>query len=127
MRVPVEKLKTVNARALSAGVSARVGEPLTAEAQHALRSLAVPVQAHAARNLTPEMARQAEMIFCMTDAVRQTVIKMLPAAAGKTYCLDTASDIPDPIGKGMDAYLNCARRIHDLVRLRFDELDLKAA
>jgi protein-tyrosine-phosphatase len=127
MRVPVGKLTTVNARAMSAGVSARVGEPLTAEAQDALRSLDVPVQAHAARNLTPEMAQQAEMIFCMTDAVRQTVIKLLPAAANKTYCLDAASDIPDPIGKGMDAYLNCARRIHDLVRLRFDELDLKAA
>jgi protein-tyrosine-phosphatase len=67
------------------------------------------------------------MIFCMTSAVREAVIKMLPAVANKTYCLDAASDIPDPIGKGMDAYLNCARRIHDLVRLRFDELDLKAA
>jgi protein-tyrosine-phosphatase len=127
VRVPIDKLKTVNARAISAGVSARVGEPLTAEAQEALHLLDVPVQPHAARNLTPEMAQQAEMIFCMTDAVRQTVIKLLPAAANKTYCLDVASDIPDPIGKGMDAYLNCARRIHDLVRLRFDELDLKAA
>jgi hypothetical protein len=63
----------------------------------------------------------------MTGAVREAVIQMLPAVAGKTYCLDTESDIPDPIGKGMDAYLDCARRIHDLVRLRFDELDLKAA
>ncbi len=52
---------------------------------------------------------------------------MLPAVAGKTYCLDAQADIDDPIGKGMDAYLNCARRIHDLVRLRFDELNLKAA
>lgn len=127
LRVPLDKLQTVNARALSAGVSARVGEPLTAEAQEALRSLDVPVQAHAARNLTPEMAQQAEKIFCMTNAVREAVIQMLPAVANKTYCLDAAADIPDPIGKGMDAYLNCARRIHDLVRLRFDELDLKAA
>jgi protein-tyrosine-phosphatase len=127
LRVPLDKLQTVNARALSAGVSARVGEPLTAEAQEALSLLDVPVQAHAARNLTPEMAQQAERIFCMTNAVREAVIQMLPAAANKTYCLDAASDIPDPIGKGMDAYLTCARRIHDLVRLRFDELDLKAA
>lgn len=127
LRVRIDKLQTVNARALSAGVSARVGEPLTAEAQEALMLLDVPVQTHAARNLTPEMAQQAEKIFCMTNAVREAVIQMMPAAAHKTYCLDVASDIPDPIGKGMDAYLNCARRIHDLVRLRFDELDLKAA
>ena len=127
LRVSIDKLKTVNARAMSAGVSARVGEPLTAEAQEALGLLDVPVEPHAARSLTPEMAQQAEKIFCMTDSVRQAVIQMLPAVANKTYCLDTEADIPDPIGKGMDAYLNCARRIHDLVRLRFDELDLKAA
>lgn len=127
MRVPIDKLQTVNARAMSAGVSARVGEPLTAEAQDALRSLDVPVEPHAARSLTPELAQQAEMIFCMTGSVRDAVIQMLPAVANKTHCLDAQADIADPIGKGMDAYLSCARRIHGLVRLRFDELDLKAA
>jgi protein-tyrosine-phosphatase len=127
MRLPVAALQTVNARALSAGVTARVGEPLTAEAQDALRSLNVPVEPHAARNLTAELAQQAEMIFCMTNAHRDAVIKLLPAVANKTYCLDAQSDVDDPIGKGMEAYLNCAQRIHDLVRLRFDELNLKAA
>jgi protein-tyrosine-phosphatase len=52
---------------------------------------------------------------------------MLPNVASKTFCLDEQVDIDDPIGKGMEAYLNCARRIHELVRLRFDELNLKAA
>ena len=127
LRVSIDKLQTVNARAMSAGVAARVGEPLTADAQEALRSLNVPVALHAARNLTPELAQEAETIFCMTTAVREAVIRMLPAVANKTYCLDAVSDIPDPLGKGMEAYLSCARRIHDLVRLRFDELDLKAA
>jgi len=127
LRVPVEVLQTVNVRALSAGVSARIGEPLTAEAQEALRSLDMPVEPHAARSLTPELAQRAEMIFCMTSAHREAVIQMLPAVANKTYCLDIQADIADPIGKGMEAYLNCARQIHDLVRLRFDELDLKAA
>src|SRR6185369_1469414 len=127
LRIPIEKLQTVNARAMSAGVSARVGEPLTAEAQDALRSLNVPVEPHAARNLTAELAKDAEMIFCMTSAHRDAVIKVLPAVANKTFCLDVQADIDDPIGKGREAYLNCARRIHDLVRLRFDELNLKAA
>jgi protein-tyrosine-phosphatase len=130
LRLPISALKTVNVRALSAGVSARIGEPLTAEAQEALESLSVPVEPHAARNLTPQLAQQAEMIFCMTSAHRDAVIKMLPGdadVAAKTYCLDAQADIADPIGKGMDAYLSCARQIHDLVRLRFDELNLKAA
>ena len=127
LRIPIAALETVNARALSAGVSARVGEPLTAEAQDALRSLNVPVEPHAARNLTPELAQQAEMIFCMTSAHRDAVIKLLPGVASKTFCLDVQADIDDPIGKGMEAYLNCARRIQELVCLRFDELNLKAA
>ncbi len=67
LRLPIDALQTVNVRALSAGVSARVGEPLTAEAQEALQSLSVPVEPHAARNLTAELAQQAEMIFCMTE------------------------------------------------------------
>ena len=124
--IPFESLETVNVRALSAGVSARVGAPLTGEAAEVLRSLSVPVKPHAARNLTPELAAQAELIFCMTSAHRKAVVEMLPSVAGKTYCLSTESDVDDPIGKGMAAYVACAHQIQNLVRLRFDELGLRA-
>jgi len=121
--IPFKALETVNARALSAGVSARVGAPITPEAAEVLHSLSVPVQPHAARNLTPELAAEAEMIFCMTSAVRKAVIEMLPSVANKTLCLSDDADVPDPIGKGMAAYVNCARQIQRLVQLRFDELN----
>jgi protein-tyrosine phosphatase len=121
--IPFKALETVNARALSAGVSARVGSPITPEAMEVLQSLSVPVQPHAARNLTPELAAEAEMIFCMTSAVRKAVIEMLPSVAHKTVCLSDGVDVPDPIGKGMAAYVNCARQIQRLVGLRFDELN----
>lgn len=124
LRIPFEALETVNARSLSAGVSARVGAPMTAEAEEVLRSLNVPVRPHAARNLTPELAEQAEMIFCMTSSQRQAVIEMIPAVAGKTYCLDTQSDVADPIGKGMQAYFDVARQIQELVQLRIAELSV---
>lgn len=124
--IAYEALETVNVRALSAGVSARVGAPLTDEAGEVLRSLSVPVKPHAARNLTPELAEKAELIFCMTRAHRQAVVEMLPSVAGKTYCLGTQEDIDDPIGKGMPAYIACARQIRSSVRLRLDELGLGA-
>jgi protein-tyrosine-phosphatase len=123
-QIPFDALKTVNARALSAGVSARVGAPLTSEAQEVLRSLNVPVRPHAARNLTLEFADEAEMIFCMTAAQRQAVIDMIPSVAWKTYCLDPDADLEDPIGKGLAVYLDCARRLQELVKLRFDEIGL---
>lgn len=124
LRIPFEALETVNVRALSAGVSARVGAPLTDEAAEVLRSFKVPVKPHAARNLTAELAEEAELIFCMTKAHREAVVAMLPSVAGKTYCLDTQVDIDDPIGKGMPAYIACARQIQRLVQLHFDEIRL---
>lgn len=127
LKIPFAAMETVNVRALSAGVSAKVGAPLTPEAQEVLRSLNVPAKPHAARNLTPELADHAEVIFCMTSAQRQAVIEMIPAVAWKTYCLDSENDIADPIGMGLAVYVNCARRIQDLVRLRLDELDLDRA
>ena len=126
LRIPLDSLETVNVRALSAGVSARVGAPLTPEAEEVLRSFNVPVKPHAARSLTPELAERAELIFCMTSEHRQKVVEMLPSVAGKTYCLDLQSDVEDPIGKGMAAYLACARRIRAAVQVRFNEIGLAA-
>ena len=125
--IPFKSLKTVNVRAMSAGVSARVGAPLTEEAAEVLQSLSVPVQPHAARNLTPELAAEAELIFCMTKAHRKAVVEMLPEVEGKTYCLSTEVDVDDPIGKGMAAYVDCARQIQRLVQLRLNELGLVGA
>ena len=122
LRIPFNSLETVNVRALSAGVSAREGAPLTAEAAEVLRSLSVPVKPHAARNLTLELAEQAELIFCMTSAHRKAVVEMLPSVAYKTYCLDAEVDVDDPIGRGMPAYIACARQIQTLVQLRLDEI-----
>lgn len=125
--IPFNSLETVNVRALSAGVSANIGAPLTPEAAEVLRSLSVPVQPHAARNLTPELAAEAELIFCMTSAHRKAVIEMLPSVAGKTYCLSTETDIDDPLGKGIAAYVDCARQIQRLVQLRLNELGFTGA
>jgi len=74
-----------------------------------------------------ELASEAELIFCMTKAHRQAVIEMLPQFAGKTYCLHAETDVDDPIGKGMTAYVECAKQIQSLVRLRLSELGLAGA
>lgn len=126
LKIPFDDLHTSRARALSAGVSAKVGAPMTSEAQQALSLLDVPVRPHAARNLTAELAHQVEMIFCMTRAHREAVIEMVPSAAEKTHCLDPEADIEDPMGGDLDAYMKCAGRIHNLIRWRLDEAQLTA-
>jgi protein-tyrosine-phosphatase len=127
LKLPFVTLEPPKLPALSAGVSASIGAPMTPEAQQALRSLGVPVAPHSARNLTFELAHQVEKIFCMTQAHRNAVIDQFPAAAAKTHCLDPHGDIDDPIGKGIAAYEHCAQRIRSLVRLRLDETGLPDA
>ena len=127
LQMPVAALEAAQLLALSAGISASIGAPMTPEAQQALRSLGVPVMPHSSRNLTVELAHQVEQIFCMTESHRNAVINLVPAAAAKTQCLDPNGDVDDPIGKGIVAYVKCAERIHSLVRLRFDEIGLPGA
>ncbi|HKQ53711.1 MAG TPA: hypothetical protein VJT74_15150, partial [Pyrinomonadaceae bacterium] len=122
LKIGFEDLGTARVQAQSAGLSAREGSPMMPEAQQALRLLNVPVLPHTARSLSAELAHEVERIFCMTEAHRAAVVGMFPAAAEKTHRLDPDGDIEDPIGKGLDAYVNCAGRIHTLVRSRLDEL-----
>jgi protein-tyrosine-phosphatase len=126
LNIPFDNLLTAEVHALSAGVSARVGAPMTPEALQALRQLRIPTRSHSAVNLSADMVHQVEKIYCMTRAHRDAVIKMMPAVAAKTLCLDPDGDVDDPIGKGHKEYVDCALRIHDLVRLRFDELGLQS-
>ena len=124
LKIPFEDLGVARVQAQSAGLSARVGAPMMPEAQEALRLMNVPVLPHSARSLTAELAHEVERIFCMTEAHRAAVVGLFPAAAAKTHCLDPEGDIEDPIGKGLGAYVNCAHRIHALVRSRLDELSV---
>lgn len=125
LKIPFEDLGSARVQAQSAGLSARTGAPMMPEAQQALRLMNVPVLPHSARSLTVELAHEVERIFCMTEAHRTAVISLFPAAAEKTHRLDPDGDIEDPIGKGLDAYVNCAQRIHTLVRSRLDEISLQ--
>ena len=123
--LPIENLDRAGPLALSAGISARAGAPMTTEAKQALHSIGIPANGHRASNLTAELALQVEKIFCMTQAQRNAVIKIAPAAAEKTLCLDPEGDVEDPMGSELVNYVNCARRIHSLVGLRFDEIGLQ--
>jgi protein-tyrosine-phosphatase len=122
--VPFESVGNAHIKAMSAGVSAKVGEPMTDEAKEALRRLGFHPNGHRARSVTAELANEAEKIFCMTEAHRSAVIQLIPGAAKKTQRLDPNGDIDDPIGSGLESYLRCARRIHGLVQTRLDELRL---
>jgi protein-tyrosine-phosphatase len=106
---------------LSAGLAAREGAPMTAEAEVTLRALGVEPGRHCARPLTPELIARAEAIYCMTASLREKVLGLAPGAAGKTWCIDPEGDVPDPLGSTIEVYRSCAERLRELVRRRLDE------
>jgi len=106
----------------SAGIAAKAGEAMTAEARAALEMLTVKPHEHASRMLTDDLVDEASAIFCMTAKHRDAVVASRPSAAAKTYTLNPAGDIDDPIGKPLEHYVDCARVIREHVRLRFREL-----
>jgi sugar phosphate permease/protein-tyrosine-phosphatase len=126
LRVPLELLGEARIQAVSAGLSARPGSPLTPEAAQALSAIGVAGFDHRSRQLTPEMAIEAEGIFCMTEKQRHAAVALFPQAAAKIHCLSSEGDLDDPTGGGPEVFLELARRIQGLVRERLDQLNVAA-
>jgi len=122
--VEPDALEEAGYNVISAGAFAMGGAAMSPEAERALKKLNIPVPRHRARELTPAMVHQADAIFCMTDTHRQAVTQMIPSAVTKTHLLDPAGiAIEDPIGAGLDVYVQCAARMRKLIRTRLDQLD----
>ena len=111
---------------LSAGISAKDGAAMDQQAQSALQKLGIRFKEHSSRPLTAELVEKAEVVYCMTGNHRRTLLEMHPSAAWKTRCLDPAGDIEDPSGAGAENILSCARRMQTLIRLHFDQIEMKA-
>jgi len=125
--ISLDSMDTAPVRALSAGLTAKPGAPMTPEALQALKELSVPVVGHASRSLTPELLGQAEVVYCMSSSHREAVINMMPTAAAKTWCLDPEGDIEDPTGFGPEVYAKCAERIQSLVCRVLDDAGITAS
>jgi protein-tyrosine-phosphatase len=121
--VPLESLEGFGIQAVSAGLTARPGAPLAAEAEQALGAIGIPALQHRSRNLTHAMAQRAEVIFCMTEEQRTEVTARFPEAIAKTYCLHPDADVSFPHdGKSADAFSDMAREIQGLIGQKLDDL-----
>ena len=100
---------------LSAGVSAKPGDPLDTNGAQALEKLGVPLSHHTAQQLTPSSIHRADSIYCVTESVRRDVIRMAPEAEAKTYLLGPESDLGDHRGPDAHQALEVAERLQQLV------------
>lgn len=122
-------------RALSAGVGAAAGQPPSEHAVEACRKAGVDIRQIRSRVLTPELVRQVDYIFCMTQSHVESVTLLYPQAAEKTFLLrefnDELSafekDISDPIGGSYEVYVQCRQQIEQGIASILKFLDQTAS
>jgi protein-tyrosine-phosphatase len=120
--MPLDAVLRGRLRAESAGLTPRLGSPMTDASHTALGGLSITAPRHEARELAPELVAAADVIYTMTASQQQMLLERFPEAAPKVRCLDPEGDIPDPIGQADSVYVAVAQRMQMLVRMRLDEM-----
>ena len=105
----------------SAGTAAFGGGPISDPSRAELKRRSIDASAHHAQPLTIEKVQSCERIFTMTQAHRDAVVQLVPAAADRVMQLDSAGNVPDPIGAGAAQYEACANQIEAAIDVRLEE------
>lgn len=98
----------------SAGVGALVDHEIDATAGELMREKGIDPSAHRARQLTEELAREADVILVMEKKHIAAVGNIAPAARGKTFLLgqwDGQCEIPDPYRMSREAFEHALKLI----------------
>lgn len=85
----------------SAGLGAMVGYPAADHAVALMEEQGLDISGHRARQLTPELIKDNDLILVMEKGHRRAIDSVEPAARGKIYrlCEWRDEDIPDPYGE----------------------------
>lgn len=130
-------------RVSSAGTRAVIAHPFHHEAALVLEQLGGDASNFAARQLTPRIAADADLVLTMTKAHRDAVLELAPHRLHRTYTLSEAArlasacnarsvadlaafrphlvaselfDISDPIGKSAEYFAMVGSQIADLLQ-----------
>ena len=107
--------------AASAGLFTQDGMPASQNAVAAAAELGADITAHRSRMLTPELARDARYLICMTGAHYDRLCELFPDCADKVFTL-LPEDISDPFGGDLETYRRAAAEIDKGVRSIIERL-----
>jgi len=84
----------------SAGVAVREGTPADPIARELMRERGLDISRHRARQLTPELLADFELVLVMEEGLKREVEQLHPPARGRVQRLGRFGgfDIPDPYG-----------------------------
>ncbi|MFR0689854.1 low molecular weight protein-tyrosine-phosphatase [Enterobacterales bacterium AE_CKDN230030158-1A_HGKHYDSX7] len=123
-----ESLQGTDIAVASAGLNALVGHPIDSTALAILRRHGHHPQPHRARQLTPELVHEANLVLVMEQSHIQSVIRLAPEARGKTFLLGkwlTDQEVPDPYRKGPEAFERAYTLIESAVSPWGDRLQVR--
>jgi protein-tyrosine phosphatase len=100
------KRRGLDVRVESAGIGALVGRAADPIAQALMAERGLDLSAHRARQLTPQLMRDFELVLVMEAEQQKAVVSMLPAARGRVHCIGRWGkfDVPDPYRQPRSAF-----------------------
>lgn len=123
LRLAMEQRGRKDVQIMSAGTDTMPGMGPTMETVEAMSPEGVDISGHLSRQLTPDLVRHADAIFCMAEHHREQILTNIPEVQSKVFLLKAFEndlsgdmDIPDPIGQPMSVYHHCAVVIKDAVK-----------
>lgn len=84
----------------SAGVRALVGHDMTDEARRVARDFGVDAVRHTARQLTPELIAESDLVLGANRAHRRFVVETQPRASSKTFTMVEFANVMRWMGSG---------------------------
>ncbi|QDT48552.1 Low molecular weight protein-tyrosine-phosphatase YwlE [Symmachiella dynata] len=107
----------------SAGIAASMGGRPSPESVEILQAKGIDLHQHASQPLTGNLLQAADHVYTMTNGHRESILYEAPLAEERVSVLSRdGGDISDPIGCGMDQYVECADQIERNLKALIAEL-----
>ncbi len=108
-------IRRTNIRILSASINGEEGVPIHNDARLALEHLGIEIMPHNSRRLNEKDLEEVDKIWCMTGEHRDQVLEKFPKMKHKINFLDMDGSVPVPHSNGLNAYIECARKLEQLI------------
>ena len=108
----------------SAGVSALVGEPMSPEAAVHLAPHGLTSEGFLARQLTPAMVAESDLVLTATRAIRSRVLEDSPAALRRTFTIRELAALLDVVPPDSDPRQLVATLAAERSRAVLDDYDV---
>lgn len=112
----------------SAGIAAGYGMPASPESAELLADRGIDIGMHASQPLTERLLNQTDFVYTMTRGHRNAILAQRPDLADRVQVLaPDGSDVPDPIGGGMEEYRRCQHAIESYLEHVISRLSLPSS